>query len=223
MILAIDTSTPVCSVGLEAGGELFEKRSEVQGAHSEKLFLFIDELFSEHGIEAADLDVLLYCDGPGSYTGLRIGAAAIKGLLFETSVPLFTLHSLHSIAVGAFMANPESGVIHSVIDARRNHLYHQKFRVQNKLPVPESEPAVREIAEIMTKTEKGDVLAGTGIERIPVDKTRGIFTIRDNTISALNLIRYYQNPDGKTDFKKADVAGFEPFYLTMSQVNNSTV
>jgi len=223
MILAIDTSTPVCSVVLEIDGNLVEKRSVIKGAHSEKLFLFVDQLFSENGIESDDLDALLFCDGPGSYTGLRIGAAAIKGLLFEVSVPLFTLHSLHSIAIGAIKAQPAASVIHSVIDARRKHLYHQKFVVHNRLPVPESKPDVREIEIIRREIEEGDLLAGTGTGRLLFKEREGILREEENVISAANLIRHFQSEKGKMDFKEVEAADFEPYYLTMNQVNNNRV
>lgn len=222
MILAIETSTPVCSVTLMKNLRMFEKRSTGRGEHSEKLFLFIDELLSRQNIAISDLTAILLNKGPGSYTGLRIGAAAVKGLLFEQNIPLFSLQSLHSIAAGAAASKQPYKTIHAVIDARRNHLYHQKFSIVNNIPVPEGEPAVKEIEEIDQNVGKGDMIAGTGIERLNVYSEPGIYCLHEAVVSANNLALMYQQKEARRYFKKEDPVTVEPFYLTMNQIVNNT-
>src|SRR6056297_4255606 len=98
-LLAIETSTAVCSVSLQTGdGRVKEKRIEGRGVHSEYTVLFIDELLDRTGLQVDDLDSVLFSNGPGSYTGVRIGASVIKGLLFGKNVPLFTYPTWISFA-----------------------------------------------------------------------------------------------------------------------------
>jgi tRNA threonylcarbamoyladenosine biosynthesis protein TsaB len=222
MILSIETATPVCSVALMgSGGRITEKRAEGKGVHSEKTFLFIRELFDREGADAGNLDAVLFSNGPGSYTGLRIGAAAIKGLLFGKEVSLFTFPTLLAFAAGAGQgAVPAGAAIHGVIDARRNHLYHQKCS-HDFATVMDSE--VTEISELEKRLEPGDVLVGTGWERIAPEARSGLQTIGTEGISAVNLIKAFGHPRLRNYFQSADPDLFEPDYLTLSQVNNSPI
>src|SRR5699024_2547399 len=90
MLLALETATNVCSVAFcNEEGDVFEKRIDKRGSHSEQVFLFIEELMNEHDFKIEDLEAVLVSEGPGSYTGLRIGASAVKGLLFQSGVTLY--------------------------------------------------------------------------------------------------------------------------------------
>lgn len=125
MILAFETATNICSVSFQDdGGEIHEKRTERKGSHSELLFLYVRELMKEHDFSIADLDAALVSTGPGSYTGLRIAASAVKGMLFGLNVDVYAGNTLAGFAQSA-----GEGTVHAVINARRKHLYHQKFEV----------------------------------------------------------------------------------------------
>ncbi|MDX1590934.1 MAG: tRNA (adenosine(37)-N6)-threonylcarbamoyltransferase complex dimerization subunit type 1 TsaB [Balneolaceae bacterium] len=221
-ILAIETATPVCSVALrKADGRMIEKRVEGSGVHSEKTFLFIRELLDSAGLEMTDLDAVLFSNGPGSYTGLRIGAAAIKGLLFGRDIPLFLFPTLLSYAIGAKKEKLNtSQSIHAVIDARRNHLYHQPVSADlEKI----GEPIVSEIEKIRDRIEANDTVIGTGWERLDLDPDKNIRTIGTEGISAVSLLEAFGNELTQEYFKKADPELFEPDYITLSQVNNSEI
>jgi len=220
MILAIDTSTSVCSVTLMRNLRMFEKRCTGKGEHSEKLFLFIDELLSRQNSTVSDLNGILLNNGPGSYTGLRIGAAAVKGLLFNHDIPLYSLSSLHCIAAGAIVSKQSYKTVHAVIDARRNHLYHQKFSVINNIPVPQDKPEVKELEEIDQRVESGDLIAGTGVDRLKSYSNTDIGCLHEQVVSASNLVRMFREEGSKKYFNREDPITFEPFYLTMSQVVN---
>ena len=220
MILAIETSTPVCSIALgKPSGTAVEKRIEGRGVHSERTFTFIQELFERHKIGIGDLDAVLFSNGPGSYTGLRIGAAAIKGLLFQRDVPLYTLPTLFSFSI-PLLENQKVSV-HSVIDARREHLYHQKIEKQKSGRFIVSDAAVKEISELETELQEGDVVVGTGWDRIRVENRERITWLGSEAISARNLILGWNSNKIKPMFEKKDPSQFEPEYLTMAQVNNT--
>lgn len=222
MILAIETSTPVCSVALGKGRRsIIEKRMEGRSVHSERTFEFIKELLDRHSLKVSDLDAVLFSNGPGSYTGLRIGASAIKGLLFQKNIPLYTLPTLLSFAIPLLKENYPA--IHAVIDARREHLYYQKVKRSLDEDVDVSEAKVIEIAKLQEQIKKGDAVAGTGWERLVVENRDEITWHGTEAISAKNLVWGWNHPELNKWFEQADVESFEPEYLTLSQVNNADV
>lgn len=222
VILAIETATPICSVALSmADGEKKEKRIEGTGVHSSHTFLFIQELMDEFSIRTNDLDAVLFSNGPGSYTGLRIGASAIKGLLFDQKVPLYTLSTLTSIAAPFLLNGPQT--VHAVIDARREHLYYQKIVKTEDLKLELSREKVSEIRDVETEIKRGDIVAGTGINRIDKSEKSEVIWAREDHISAENLIIAWSDTNLRLKFKKTDIELFEPDYLSMSQLNNQQI
>lgn len=244
MILAIDTATPVCSVAImQNNGRILEKRVEGRGVHSEKLFAFVRELLEAAETTVDELDAVLFSNGPGSYTGLRIGASGIKGLLFQKAAPLFTLTTLTCYAVPFIDRCP--AIIHSVIDARREHLYHSRIVVEpvgidsstkpanggyrktehgastGALSLIRTDAVIKEIAQLKEEIQPGDIVAGTGWERIGHKDHHEIEWAGSETISAANLIHAWNHKALKPLFKEEAVETFEPDYLTLSQVNNS--
>ena len=88
-ILCIETSTEVCSVSIVEKGTVLWKKENKEGLiHSKLLTVFIDELFKETGLDPKSLDAIAVSEGPGSYTGLRIGVSAAKGLCYGLDKPL---------------------------------------------------------------------------------------------------------------------------------------
>ncbi|MEX0661986.1 MAG: tRNA (adenosine(37)-N6)-threonylcarbamoyltransferase complex dimerization subunit type 1 TsaB [Balneolaceae bacterium] len=223
MILAIETSTPVCSIALEVtGGRIWEKRIEGHGVHSERTFTFIEELLDRANATIEDLDAILFSGGPGSYTGLRIGASAIKGLLFGRDVAFYTFPTLFSFAAGVEL-DETARTIYSVIDARREHLYVQTFKWNGMKLKPASDPEIAEISEIESQLSNGDTIIGTGWERLDIQLGLKISTVGPEGISANNLIKAWNQSYLKSYFTKTDAKLFEPNYLNMAQINNSNL
>ncbi len=143
LILCIDTATRVCSVALTENGLSRASRC-IQSAgysHAENLHLMIDEVMQESGVEVKDLAAIAVSMGPGSYTGLRIGMAAAKGLCYALDIPLIGVSTLELIqshpevvAVGATFAV-------SMIDARRNEVYAAVYDIQGDC-VMEDQPVI---------------------------------------------------------------------------------
>lgn len=221
MIAAIETSTPVCSVALETeGGRVLEKRIEGRGVHSSNTFLFLQELLERHDSSVEQLESILFSGGPGSYTGLRIGAAAIKGLIFGRNIKLYTYPTLLAFAAGAALEAKPGSRIHGVIDARRTHLYRQSVDADGENAVAAE---VVELEAFRSELHEGDTIVGTGWERIPeIDRSRYRF-IGTEGVSAGALIRAFRSSPWSNHFEKADPESFEPEYVTMTQVNNSMI
>jgi|SRR5690625_1649991 len=218
MLLALETATNICSVAFcNEDGDLSEKRTQKQAAHSEKLFLFIEELMDEHDFRIPDLSGLLVSEGPGSYTGLRIGASAVKGLLFQTKVPLYGVNTLASFAFHAGSAETE-GRIHSIIDARRKHVYHQSFQFSETGLTAADDTEVFPIETFERMAKDGDMVVGTGISRLSDAMKAKTVTCGPGAITAKSLITLYQS-GFDSFFHRSPPRSFEPKYLTSSQVN----
>lgn len=218
MLLSIETATNVCSVAFrDREGKQIEKRTNKRGSHSEQLFLFIEELMEEQAFKISELDAVLVSKGPGSYTGLRISASAVKGLLFQTQVPLYAVDTLASYAMQAATERETIRTIHSVIDARRQHLYHQKFQWRQGELRTNDQTEVRPIDDIEKMIEAGDIVVGTGLKRLDVE-VRDMVTLLDSrAITARSLIDLYE-AEAENFFKQVDPESFDPSYYTSSQV-----
>lgn len=218
MILAVETATNICSIAFQnAQGEIFEKRTERKGSHSELLFIFIRELKEEHAFQLKDLDAVLVSSGPGSYTGLRIAASAVKGMFFGLNVKIYAGNTLAGFAGAA-----EEGRVHAVINARRKHLYHQEFKKGKKLEVL-SESKILELDEINEMIKPGDQIIGTGVERLDTQKLEKLTILEASKISARQLIHLFNNPSKEDYFTETTAEELESNYLTSSQVNNTKV
>ena len=126
-ILHLETSTKQCSVALAHKGELLASRILLNDSfsHSEKLHLFISEVLQEAKLKSADLDAVAVSKGPGSYTGLRTGVAAAKGLCFGLDIPLIALNALKILAQASTEQNTD--YIIPMMDARRMEVYTAVF------------------------------------------------------------------------------------------------
>ncbi len=211
MILCLETTSKNCSVSLFDGSEsiLREERSD-RYIHSEKLHLFIDEVHHLAGIQPTDLKAVAVSQGPGSYTGLRIGVATAKGICYALGIPLIALNSLEVLA--RLVAVDESDRIIPVMDARRMEVYSQVY-ASDFTPL-------REIRAEVISEDAFVEYRGTGV----------LHLVGDGAEKCLGLLgedgfRYYTDllptaqimgPVAYARFKSGqfeDVAYFEPYYL----------
>ena len=135
LILAIETATSVCSVALAQGENLLSIReASSPNVHSSMITVLIEELFLEAGFNYTDLDAVALSIGPGSYTGLRIGAAVAKGLCYGLDKPLIAIPTLQAMAAGmsgsrqkiqssSYPASSIQDLVCPMIDARRMEVY----------------------------------------------------------------------------------------------------
>lgn len=124
-ILHIETSGAVCSVCLSADGKaIAEKENATTNAHARTLTLLIESLLSEQNLLFNQINAVAVSIGPGSYTGLRIGLSAAKGLCYALDIPLIAVSTLQSIAHNAYgqTQDAESNYL-ATIDARRDEVY----------------------------------------------------------------------------------------------------
>lgn len=219
MILAYETSTNICSVAFQdRDGKFHEKRIQGRSVHSDNMFLFTQQLMEEHDFKITDLEAVLVSNGPGSYTGLRIAASGIKGLMFGTEVDLYAVNTLASFAMGI---NPQKGItIHSIIDARRTHVYHQSFVFEEGLQEV-SKSKVIELSELEQILESNNVLVGTGIDRVDPKALEQINVFNENSITGISLIQLFSSLNNEQHCTKTKPGDLNSNYISSSQVNNS--
>jgi tRNA threonylcarbamoyladenosine biosynthesis protein TsaB len=210
MILNIETSTKNCSVALASSGEVLAfKEIDDQGhSHAEKLHLFIHDVLQEANCNFSDLTAIAVGKGPGSYTGLRIGVSAAKGLCYALDIPLI---SIDTLAVLASPVKINKGLIIPMLDARRMEVYSAVF--------DERQQQVKEVqAEILTENSYQEInkpiyFVGDCQEKCKSVLKKSNFHFLPEFIfpSAKEMVLLSFQKFQKQDFE--DVAYFEPFYL----------
>lgn len=123
-ILSLETSTNVCSVALHQSGKLIIcEEIHLEKSHSEYLSLSIRNLLESVDFDLKQLSGVAISKGPGSYTGLRIGTAAAKGLCYALDIPLVAVNTLESMAYEVNQFNIHKAYLCPMIDARRMEVY----------------------------------------------------------------------------------------------------
>lgn len=131
IVLGIDTSALVCTAALIDGEKVLSSFSlGKERTHSETLLPGILELFQKGCLSLADVDVIALACGPGSFTGLRIGLATVKGLAVSRQIPCVPVSTLEALAY-RFYGKEEELVLCPVMDARRGEFYNALFSLKN--------------------------------------------------------------------------------------------
>ena len=210
IILHLETATKVCSVALSREGkQIALKEIEEEGySHGENLTLIIQELINEAGLSMKDLSAVSVASGPGSYTGLRIGAATAKGLCYALDIPLITVDALTSLCELARENHPEKNVC-ALIDARRMEVF---GLIQNS----KGETVKNISADILEEDSYSEyepfVYFGDGASKLTeLWANRNIESDLTIKSSASGQIRIAFEKYQKQEFE--DVAYWEPFYL----------
>ena len=153
-VLAIDTSLYQTSVALiTSRGEFL--RSANAASHSDSLNELVSSVLLDAGISFKELDLLAYANGPGSFTGLRIGLAYLKGISLSLKIPITGVSTLKGMAIGTLKQDVLSI---STIDARREEVFVGGYVLENDKVVTVFEPAILR-SEAVQKF--GEELAGT--------------------------------------------------------------
>lgn len=209
-ILNIETATKNCSISIAKDGEtLLCKEGAEQGySHAEKLHVFIEEALQEQNLSFSDLDAIAVSQGPGSYTGLRIGVSAAKGLSYALDIPLIAVDTLEVLASQIKISE---GIIVPMIDARRMEVF-SAFFDEKLLKIRDTK------AEIIDENSYSDIeqklhLIGDGAMKFKEVLTAEKFLFYPQIVypSAKEMSKLSFEKHKKSD--TVDVAYFEPFYL----------
>ena len=208
----METATTNCSVALcEDANVIALKEDNSKGySHAEKLHVFIDEILKENDLKINNLDAIAISKGPGSYTGLRIGVSAAKGLCFAQDIPLISVPTLSALAK---QIDPKEGAqIIPMLDARRMEVYSAVFdSAFNQIRATKAEVLSEE--SFQEELAKGKVyFIGNGVAKFrEICEHPNAEFIEDRLPSAKEMcsIAYYKYKISDIE----DVAYFEPYYL----------
>ena len=164
-ILSVDSSAIVASVALcEDGCLLAEYTLNNKNTHSETLLPMIESLLSFFSMEIGDIDLFAVSSGPGSFTGVRIGTATVKGLAFASNKPCIGVSTLEAIA---YNLRFHKGLVCPVMNARRSQVYTAIFRSDGeKLERLTDDLAISlaELDTLLAEYSEETVLAGDGYD-----------------------------------------------------------
>ncbi|TWO33766.1 tRNA (adenosine(37)-N6)-threonylcarbamoyltransferase complex dimerization subunit type 1 TsaB [Seonamhaeicola sediminis] len=211
LILSIETATTNCSVALSRNGKTITLKEDFRNgySHAEKLHVFIDEVLNESKVTRKNLDAIAISKGPGSYTGLRIGVSAAKGLAFALDKPLISVPTLNVLAK---QVNCDDGVIVSMLDARRLEVYSAVYDSgYNQIRNTQAEILDPDSFQNYLK-ENTVYFIGNGVAKTKeiVNHSNAVF-IEEKLPSAneMSTLAYHKYKIGDIE----DVAYFEPYYL----------
>ncbi len=211
IILCIETSTTNCSVAIALDGNVvaIKEDNETSYSHAERLHFYIEEVLNLAKISKEELQAVAVSKGPGSYTGLRIGVSAAKGLCFALDIPLISIPTLQALSL---QVKEETDFIIPMLDARRMEVYVSIFD-KNLQQIQNTK------AEILNENSFKEYLNQGVVVFIgnANDKLKDICThtnarfLNEMLPSAREMAAIAEDKYKKSDIE--NVAYFEPYYL----------
>ncbi|HEY4797814.1 MAG TPA: tRNA (adenosine(37)-N6)-threonylcarbamoyltransferase complex dimerization subunit type 1 TsaB [Bacteroidia bacterium] len=222
LILCLETSTKVCSVALGQNGKLLALKESLDEkySHSENLTLYIEDVCRQAAVSLQEIDAVAISKGPGSYTGLRIGVSAAKGLCYALNKPLIAVNTLEAMAAGQIsnLKSKVSNLYCPMLDARRMEVYCAVYDENMKVVFPTSAIIVDEnfISKVLYSQSSilnsQFIFFGDGAEKCKEKIAQPNARFVGNIFpSAQHLIPLAEKNFSEKKFE--DLAYFEPFYL----------
>jgi len=212
-ILCLETATTNCSVALSINGEVIalQEDNAKKYSHAERLHQYIDKVLIKAKITKSEVSAIAVSKGPGSYTGLRIGVSAAKGLSYALDIPLISIPTLDAMS---YQIKPEEkdSVIVPMLDARRMEVYSAIYDASHT-QIRATEAQILEETSFASFLEKGKVyFIGNGVTKFKeiCDHSNAIF-IEESLPSSKEQSVLAHKKYEHSDFE--DVAYFEPYYL----------
>jgi len=169
--LAIDASTEACSVALQVNNKVYSRYELCPQSHSLRLLPMIDSVLAEANVTLSALNGLIFGQGPGSFTGVRIGVGVAQGLAFAANLPVVGVSSLQAMAQQAYIEFGEEQVI-AAIDARMAEVYNGFFQLdENNIMQAQQVEAVTppaKLGDLMSAViDKPSYVVGSGWDAYP--------------------------------------------------------
>lgn len=217
-ILSVDTATKSCSVAIiDQESLLAEVTFITEQTHAKHLMELINTVIALSGVAVSDLDGYAVTQGPGSFTGMRIGISVVKGLSTASDKPIVGVSTLDVLA---FQSTFDTYLICSILDARRGEVYFSRYRIEEDILKKEIDEQVSPPGEAVDGINEACLFIGNGAELyrdVIVDKLGKLAhfapvfqnTIRASNVGYLSIARFEKND---TD----DTVTFAPKYIRKS-------
>lgn len=219
LILALDSTAVTASVALcrdETPIASFHIKNG--NTHSETLLPMVETVLKTAGFSIDDIDLFACSVGPGSFTGVRIGVATIKGLAFGKNKPCIGVSTLEALAENVV---PFDGIISPVMNARRGQVYNALFRYENEALVrlcPDRALSALDLEAELAKYDEPFALVGDGVDemmrvalKIAPERISPLLTDQNAVSVAKCAYRAFLDGRGNTD------AELKPVYLRLPQ------
>lgn len=218
LLLLLESSGPVCSAALSENGTVIAIRENHEGnKHAELLSVFCHEILRDTGLTPANLQGVAVSGGPGSYTGLRIGASTAKGYCFALNIPLIAIPTLEGMAIGMKNEIQQDELMCAMIDARRMEVYAAVFDQQMNNVAPVSAVVLDETSFVHFLDQKIVWFSGDGMPKAKaiLSKHPNARFTESGMQSARNLAEAAETKFQKAQFE--NLAYYVPFYLKTFQ------
>jgi tRNA threonylcarbamoyladenosine biosynthesis protein TsaB len=159
--LGVDTATGIASVGLVTNDTTVVRQRPVAGNHARSLLPLVDEVLAAAGVDLRSVDLLAVSIGPGSFTGLRIGLAVVKGLALASGTAVIGVPTLRAYA---HALGPRPGTVWPVLDARKGEVYAAGYRWQGDALEEIAAPAVLSPSALEALVQMPGTLVGDGVD-----------------------------------------------------------
>lgn len=196
-ILSIDTTTKIAAVTLKKDDKIISEAKENEITHSEKLLPLIDDILKKENLDITDISMYMVLNGPGSFTGVRIGLATIKAFAFVTNTKIFSISSLKAMAISSYLKNindknNETKYILSLIDARNDRAYYSLNKVyikDDKIICENIIPEDNDILENISSILKNHIIQNSNtIENISI-----VSNFKGDTLNSLKEIFNFED------------------------------
>lgn len=205
-ILSIDTTTKVAAVALKTETEIITKEKENEITHSEKLLPLIDEVLKEKELNISNIDMYMTLNGPGSFTGVRIGLSTIKAFAFVYGKKIFAISALEALVFVSYLNSITEDLackekyILSLIDARNDRAYYSLNKIymkDNKLHceniIPENNDTLENISNILKEISKENLSIVSNFSKEYEEKIVTLFANTYNN-NGLDITYTYPTP-----------------------------
>ena len=220
-ILGIDTSSMAASVAVIEDNKLIcEYTINTKKTHSQKLMPMIENMLGLSDLNVREIDAIAVCEGPGSFTGIRIGMATAKAIAHVNDIPVIGVNSLEALAANMNLCDKK---ICSILDAQRNQVYTGRYQYEGTKLVEIKEIGIQQIDELLEElSQSGEqwILVGEAVYKYE-DKIREISNIEipaasNNVTKAGSLcsVAKVKFDEGKDIF---DCYTVNPLYIRKSQ------
>jgi len=214
IILSIETGTEVCSVSLSNNSQIIDIRESAEPqAHARQLAVFIDEILKKNKLTTKDLSAVAVSEGPGSYTGLRIGVSTAKGICFGSGIPMIAIGSLEALTQGAInqVGGNTDFLFCPMIDARRMEVYTALYHGDGSAKTPVEALIIDENSFKDDLDASTVYFFGNGAAKCAevINHPNAKFIEVAHTAANMVPLAHHLFDSGKF----VDVAYFEPFYL----------
>ena len=212
-LLSVDTSTESCSAALLSHGELTERYEVAPQQHARLILPMIDQLMGDAGLAPAQLDAVIFGQGPGSFTGVRIATALAQGVAMSVDCPVVGVSSLAALAQGLYRTTQQRRCL-ALIDARMNQVYAGAYVIDDQgVARLEGDEAVLDPQQVSVPDDTGWLGCGSGYQAYQaVFSTAGLQGHTDVMFPSARDIMVL----GQVDFERGlgvDPADARPVYL----------